>query len=73
MVFRVPTNLSDNLSSLLVFLLFQEPSGGINLRNDSVEHNGDVKARSKWNALAFAEDYGLKLVGVNYFMTQVSK
>ena len=57
--------------SLSVFLLFQEPSGGINLHSDAVERKGHVNARAKWNALAFAEDNGLKLVGVNYFMTQV--
>ena len=58
---------------LSVFLLFQEPSGGVNLGDDAIERNGDGKARPKWNALAFAEAYGLKLVGINYFMTQVSK
>jgi len=56
-----------------VFLLFQEPSGGINLSADAVERKGDFEARPKWNALTFAENYGLKLVGINYFMTQVSK
>lgn len=59
--------------SLSVFLVFQEPSGGVNIRDGAVERNGDTKARSKWNALTFAEEYGLKLVGINYFMTQVSK
>ena len=59
--------------SLSVFLVFQEPSGGVNIRSDAIERNGDTKARSNWNALTFAEKYGLKLVGISYFMTQVSQ
>ena len=37
---------------------------------DAVENNGDVKSRAKWNALKFADQYGLRLVGVNYFLTE---
>lgn len=62
------------MSSLaLVFLLFQEPPGGLIIPAEAVEHKGNAKERAKWNAVEFAEKYNLKLVGVNYFLTQVTK
>jgi hypothetical protein len=32
-----------------------------------------MKGRAKWNAMAFAEKYNLKLVGANFFLTQEGK
>jgi len=56
-----------------VFLLFQEPEGGISIPANVIEHDGNEKARAKWNAMEFAENYGLKLIGANYFMTEIKK
>ena len=54
----------------LVFLLLQEPIEGATIPSGAVEHKSDPKSRAKWNAMAFAEKYNLKLVGANYFLTQ---
>jgi len=59
--------------SIPVFLLFQEPVEGVTIPSHAVEHKGDMKSRAKWNAMAFAEKYGLKLVGANFFLTQEVK
>ena len=59
--------------SLPVCLLFQEPEGGISIPASAIEHDGNEKARAKWNAMEFAENYGLKLIGSNYFMTEIEK
>lgn len=57
----------------LVFLLFQEPIGGINVPIEAVERKGDLNMRPKWNAMAFAERYNLRLVGANFFLTEHGK
>ncbi|PPR08279.1 hypothetical protein CVT24_001119 [Panaeolus cyanescens] len=56
-----------------VFLLYQEPSGGLHVPDDAVEHQGEFTSRRKWNATAFAEKYGLKLVGANFFITKATE
>ncbi|KIM37786.1 hypothetical protein M413DRAFT_448296 [Hebeloma cylindrosporum] len=56
-----------------VFLLFQEPIGGINVPIEAVERKGDLNMRPKWNAMAFAERYNLRLVGANFFLTEEGK
>ncbi|KAF5329603.1 hypothetical protein D9619_009388 [Psilocybe cf. subviscida] len=53
-----------------IFLLFQEPKGGISIPADAPEHQSEFTSRRSWNAMAFAEKFNLKLVGVNYFLTQ---
>jgi len=57
----------------LVFLLFQEPIGGINVPIEAVERKGDLNMRPKWNAMAFAERYNLRLLGANFFLTEHGK
>ena len=52
-----------------VFLLFEEPAS-FSIPGDAVEHVATLKDRRSWNAGAFAEKYGLKLVGANFFVTQ---
>ncbi|KAF8963275.1 phosphatidylethanolamine-binding protein [Flammula alnicola] len=56
-----------------IFLLFQEPAGGITIPNNAVEHNPEPASRRSWNAIAFAEKYNLKLVGANFFLTKAKE
>ncbi|KAH7918164.1 PEBP-like protein [Leucogyrophana mollusca] len=48
-------------------LLFEEPSPDFAIPADVVECQAGVDRRPKWDAAKFAEAYGLKLVGVNFF------
>jgi len=52
-----------------VFLLFEEPAS-FSIPRGAIEHVTTLKDRRSWNAGAFAEKYGLKLVGANFFVTQ---
>lgn len=52
-----------------VFLLFEEPVS-FSIPKGAIEHVAALKDRRSWNAQAFAEKYGLKLVGANFFVTQ---
>jgi phosphatidylethanolamine-binding protein (PEBP) family uncharacterized protein len=56
-----------------IFLLFQEPTGGLSLPSDATESSGEEKSRPKWNAMTFAEKNNLKLVGANFFQTEVKE
>ena len=56
----------------LVFLLFEDPTPDYSVPAEAVEHNGEFASRRNWNALKFADEYVLKLVGVNYFFCEVS-
>ncbi|KAF5333940.1 hypothetical protein D9758_018159 [Tetrapyrgos nigripes] len=51
------------------FLLFQEPSG-FSLPTDAKEFGAEVPDRRHWSAYKFGEQYGLKLVGANYFIVR---
>ncbi|KAF8845560.1 PEBP-like protein [Paxillus ammoniavirescens] len=53
-----------------VFLLYQEPILDFVIPPDAPEHKNGPNDRAKWNAAKFAEEYGLKLVGVNYFFVR---
>ncbi|KAF6742259.1 phosphatidylethanolamine-binding protein [Ephemerocybe angulata] len=53
------------------FLLFEEPSPDFSIPSDAIEHNAEFTARRNWNAIKFGEKYGLRLVGVNFFLTEV--
>ncbi|TEB22535.1 PEBP-like protein [Coprinellus micaceus] len=55
-----------------VFLLFEDPTPDYSVAAEAVEHNGEFTSRRNWNALKFADEYVLKLVGVNYFFCEVS-
>lgn len=52
-------------------MLFEEPYGGVKIPTDAPE--SDEKDRKGWDAIKFADKYDLKLVGANYFMTEVPK
>ena len=53
-----------------VFLLYQEPSVDFVIPTHAQEYKSGSKDRAKWNAASFAEQYGLKLVGVNYVVVR---
>lgn len=57
---------------LSAFLLFQEPSAAPFILPDGAHEfkNEDRDDRRRWNGLAFAEKYGLKLVGANFMVVQ---
>jgi hypothetical protein len=57
-----------SLSGRLVFLMFQEPNTPLNIPLGSPEYGSTLEERRSWNALEFAERYGLKLVGINFFL-----
>ncbi|KAG7090452.1 hypothetical protein E1B28_009568 [Marasmius oreades] len=52
------------------FLLFQEPKGGISIPEDAKEYGAALEERRSWNAVEFGKQYGLKLVGANYFLVR---
>lgn len=56
-----------------VFLLFQEPAGGLTISANAIEHQAEVGHRAKWNAMAFAHKHNLKPVGANFFLTEIQK
>jgi len=66
-----PISLTDHYYSL-VFLLFQEPTGGVNVPKDDPEHNASPASRRSWNAMAFADKHNLKLVGANFLLTETT-
>ena len=55
-----------------VFLLFEEPAGGVTIPSDATNAQTDPEARERnnWDAMKFASSHNLKLVGVNYFETK---
>ncbi|KAI6028955.1 phosphatidylethanolamine-binding protein [Pisolithus marmoratus] len=50
-----------------VLLLYREPPSGIRIPPDAPERKNSPEHRAKWDAAAFAEEYGLKLVAANFF------
>ncbi|KAH7918163.1 PEBP-like protein [Leucogyrophana mollusca] len=48
-------------------LLFKEPSAGFTLPADAAEHQDSMEGRAKWDAVRFAENYGMRLAAVNFF------
>jgi len=54
------------------FLLWQEPSTAQTLRlpADVPEYGAALEERRSWDPVAFAEKYGLKLVGATYFLVE---
>ncbi|GJE99996.1 PEBP-like protein [Phanerochaete sordida] len=48
------------------FLLFLEPPSGVQIPHDAPEHFNELEQRRSWDVFAFAEKYGLKLVGANF-------
>jgi len=54
-----------------VFLLFEEPAGTeLTIPADAPEHGAALEQRRSWDAMAFGEKYGLKLVGATYFLVK---
>lgn len=51
-----------------MFLLFEEPIGGYEIPAGVPECGAELERRRSWNAVAFGEKYGLKLVGADFFL-----
>ncbi|KAG2746459.1 PEBP-like protein, partial [Suillus brevipes Sb2] len=51
-----------------VLLLYEEPNAGFSISADAPERRNQPANRKNWNATMFADKYGLKLIGVNYFI-----
>ena len=66
-VVRFPSLHPRSLAS--VFLLFEEPTGGYNIPAGALEYGVELEQRRDWDALAFGEKYGLRLVGANFFLS----
>jgi len=58
---------------LLVFLLFEEPKGGVLVPSGAIEHEAQKELRRSWKAVDFAKQYNLKLVGANFFLTEAEE
>ncbi|KAG6329447.1 hypothetical protein ID866_9642 [Astraeus odoratus] len=50
-----------------ILLLYREPATGVIIDPHALERRNLPQDRGKWNAAAFAEQYGLKLVAANFF------
>jgi hypothetical protein len=68
MVLRLLRFVWLELILLIVFILFEEPDGFAGIPQGAVEYGSTLEDRREWGAWNFGELYGLKLVGVNYFL-----
>lgn len=50
------------------FLLFREPAKGVTFTIDDFGGEHGRQQRRQWDAIKFAEQKSLKLVGVNFFL-----
>ncbi|OJT03248.1 OV-16 antigen [Trametes pubescens] len=59
-------------SNDVVFLLFQEPASAepFLVPQGQPEYGAALEERRSWNPVTFANKYGLKLVGANYFLVR---
>lgn len=59
-------------SNGVVFLLFQEPASAepFIVPQGQPEYGAALEERRSWNPVAFANKYGLRLVGANYFLVR---
>ena len=57
----------------VAFLLFEEPAGSITIPADAPESQAEFVKRRNWNVMKFAEEYGLKLVGASFFLTEANE
>ncbi|KAH9476658.1 OV-16 antigen [Psilocybe cubensis] len=49
-----------------------EPPEGVSIPDNAIERKAEPGSRSKWDAMKFAHQCKLKLVGVNFFETEVN-
>ena len=61
--------MPDSLPLLPVFLLFEEPIGGYEIPAMAQEHEVELEHRRGWDVAAFGRNYGLKLVGADFFVS----
>ncbi|KAA1479223.1 PEBP-like protein [Dentipellis sp. KUC8613] len=56
------------------FLLFEEPTGeAFEIPKGAPEYGATLEERRSWDAVKFGEQYGLKLVGANFFLVNAEK
>jgi len=70
--YRPPTPGPGSGVHRYVFLLFEEPVGGYDVPAGAREYGAEREQRINWNAIAFGEKYGLKLVGADFFLLKAA-
>ena len=60
----------SHVLSAIVFLLYEEPLEGFQVKPGSPEFGAEKDARRSWKHLDFAKQHDLKLVGANYFVIE---
>jgi len=55
-----------------VFLLFREPTGGLDVPKGAPEYGAELEQRRKWSGVEFGERYSLKLVAANFFLLKAA-
>lgn len=55
-----------------VFLLFREPSEGVDIPAGSPEYGAELEQRRKWSGIEFGNRYGLALVAANFFLLKAA-
>ncbi|KAJ4476538.1 PEBP-like protein [Lentinula lateritia] len=69
--YRPPGPPPGSGSHRYCFLLFQEPAGNaFTVPEGAKEYGAALEERRSWNAFEFGTQYGLKLVGANYFIVK---
>ncbi|KAI0828479.1 PEBP-like protein [Trametes gibbosa] len=74
--YRPPSPRPNSGLHRYVFLLFQEPAASAEpfvVPKGAPEHGAALEQRRSWNPVAFAEQYGLTLVGANYFLVRAEE
>jgi phosphosulfolactate phosphohydrolase-like enzyme len=64
--------LIDPTTLVAVFLLCEEPIGGYEIPVNAPEHDTKLEGRKNWDAVAFGEKYGLKLAGIDFFVSEAA-
>ncbi|EKM52967.1 uncharacterized protein PHACADRAFT_259141 [Phanerochaete carnosa HHB-10118-sp] len=64
--YRAPDPRPNTGVHRYTFLLFTEPPAGVQIPHDAPEHLNEREQRRKWDVWAFANKYGLELVGANF-------
>ena len=53
----------------IAFLLFLEPPS-LEIPQDAPEYKNELEQRRSWDAMDFARQYGLRLVGVSFMIVR---
>ena len=55
-----------------MFLLFEEPVDGYEIPANAPERDTGLEQRRNWNAVTFGREYGLQLVGADFFISEAT-